>query len=328
MRLDPSPDSDILIAAKAARNANELVVIVASVNGMFRTVQRQFARYNEDTALSSYYETIRKCLELGRDLRGLYAAGSALTDSKRDRCLEAVKTVRQGLQKIINEATDRVSALVEQAIPERIAKYSELIARKFKSRALSLKVVNFHDGETGYRTLVFNGIELNSGYTSAEVIVKLREGPMGIHVCFPATLFSEADYYPVSTVQMLSAILGEVLSPKGTTPNSSVSRIEAQDCVKFVDVSDTLDVHIYGNATAQEINNLLRISVPMLRRAVGSGSLDVLHKMEVDAYGERVLRFLVAEKPVVDAAAMARLRRTLGISAKSNNELKELMGEE
>lgn len=326
MKLTPSPDSDIVIAAKAARNANELIVVVARVNTHYQQIRKQFSRYDENTPMKEYFQFMSLSLEILRDLRAVYVAATSLADVKRDRCREAVMSVTSSVAAMLKEAKDRVSALSTEAVSDKLKTLSEHVKTRLAKRSDSVEVFNISDGTSCYSILTVKGLELPTGYTSAEVVIKLRESPAGTHVCFPTCIFSESDYYSVSNKTVLTDIVNTALDYDAKVPTASPVKLESQGCVKFVSVSDSLNIYLYDNATAKEINYLLKVSVPVLRKAVGGEALDVLHKMDRDEEG-RVLRFLVSGKEVVDVTSMNKLKRILKIGKKCSDSLDSIMGE-
>lgn len=322
-------DNEVIIDVQKARNANELLMVVARMNNRYRTVQKKVrdAEGNDQEPISKYYAYMTEILKLQQELQAANTAAMNLVDLKRDRCRNAILAIHTELREVKQAILIRIDELSKPALSGEIVRMSDYIHDLLRSRCQQVLSLNLHDGDIGYIVNTFKGVSLQSGYVSSEIHVKLRDNAGQLHLCLPSEVFVDSEYYPVRTKADVKAILDRVLTyDRGKMPRTNVQLLQEEPCVTKVSVTDTLNVHIDDQTSAEEINKLLSITVPLIKKAVGADSFDVLHRMDPTATG-RVVRFAVAKKKVVDTQAMNRLYRILKIGRAEVREAAALMGD-
>lgn len=329
MRLYPKTlDNTTLLDIQKARNANELMLVVARLNNRYRTMQRQVSKLMQDSTspMTEYYKQLSEILKLQQELQAANTVAMNLVDLKRDRCRNVIMAIHTEMKSVKQDVLVKTHALASSALSGTITKLSDYVHDMFRKRSQKVLLLNMHDGDHGYIVNTLKGVDLPSGYVASEIHVKLREREGQVHVCLPSEPFMDSEYYPVSTKAGLKATIERVLSYNNSSsvPNTELRPILDEPCVVKVNVTDTLDLHIDDLASASDINNLLKVTVPLLKKAVGADSFDILHRMDLTPEG-RVLRFATAKKAIVDTQALNRLYRILKLGRAEAKEATALM---
>lgn len=312
--------SKTVIDVQKARNANELITILARINNNVRQHQRTFEIADKKTPIREYLSIVQTVLQRQEELKAAYVASTLLTDSKRDRCLNATKNLNKDLQELKLKVLSKVDKLSKPAISEEHNAFADKIYDWLGSKATSSYVMNIHDGKDAYIIMSLYDVLLPSGYRAPELFVKLKQDT-GTSVCFPSSAFMDTQYYPFTTPSELKTLVFKVLDYGFDSKPVEVNKTKAVKLpgVNKVYIDNGVNILLNRDATGTDINTILRNVIPLVKKGIGADQFDVVHKTTPTPEG-RVITFLLTEKNVIDHEAMNALYRLIKVKNTGRNK--------
>lgn len=295
-----------------SRNANELITVVGRINSELRMTDVRFRQLEKSSksSLEDLYSTLKGVLQTQAELQAAFTVASTLSDSKRERCINAISQLNSTCLELKRTIMRRIDTQAQRNVSPELESYVNFVHDHMRKMCDKLYTMHLYGNNTTYVVLICRNVALPSGFTSPEVSIKLAEGEAGFKACFPDGAFQESEYSPFSSQRELKELLAGALSYSVSAAKVQTDTPLRFDCVRSVDVDETLNVNLDSAAQPSEINALLKVVVPLVRKAVGADSYDVLHRL-VSTDSGRKIQFYLGKRKAVDTQAVNRLYKTL-----------------
>lgn len=328
MHLQPKAvdTSQSVLDIHKARNANELITVIGRINASLRIHQHAYGRMvqSNTSSLSEACSLLTKTLQTQQELQAAFAVTSSLSDVKRERCVTAITGLNAEVLSLKRSLMSIISAESKGTVSAKLDKYVNLVHDTLRRISSKIYLMTMYDGNSTYVAVIAKQVQLPSGFTSPEVCVKLAENADGFRVCLPSSTFVDAEYTVFAGSKALRDFLALSLDYDTKAAPVKASSIPHLDGVTSVDVTDTLNVNFDKVAKASEINALLKVVIPLVKKAVGASGYDILHRVLTTPEG-RTLQLSLGSRKLVDTASLNRLYRVLKLQKATASAATSLM---
>lgn len=328
MHLQPkaADTSQNVLDIHKARNANELITVVARINTALRLIQHNLEAVQSAKILpiADASTLLTRTLQIQQELQAAHTVASALSDAKRERCITAITSLNKETLATKRRLMTVIHRESSKAVSDKLNGFTNVVHDLFRKIAEKVFIMNMYDGTCTYVALIARQVQLDSGFVSPEICVKLAECADGFKVCVPDGTFVNSEWTWFTGAKALREYLANILDYNRQPAPIATKSVPLIEGVVSVDVTDTLNVHFDRAALPSEINTMLRLVVPLVKKAVGAGAYDVLHRVVGDT-GGRTLQLCLGKKKVVDTASLNRLYRVLKLQKATASAATALM---
>lgn len=323
-------NSKNILALKSARNANEVISVLSRINTSFNVLA---SKYNNEksiarTTIERALEAIAFCVDSLIELRCARSVAQEFNDAKRDRCfamIEAATTNVRALQK-------RVLSLVDKTcLPHMDGHLTYLGEAVMEVLSKIGKVSQLHVKLPERQMVVFrtsHGAADKNGYASGPITVKVQKIGASYAISLPDSPYVETENTSVADAldvkRFLVASISDFEYLGRPTPPANDILLE-QPNIKSVDVhDDRLDINLYKNVKPTDINAILISVLPLLRRALNTGT-DVIHKVTESESGDKTISFVVAKRVLHDPRSLSRVTKLLNLTRSEKKKLTDIL---
>lgn len=304
-------DSKNVIDLKKSRNANELIVVLGRINNALRLNQKTFSKRQE---LSKQYSILSWALLAQEELSVALQTAQTLSDAKRDKCVKAIKTLHIDIvalkKKCMESIHSKCSPMVDAELDSSVTYVLDLL----RSRSSDVGLWNCFINNTVYSLLTFKSFENSNGFISPKLYVLLEKGENGIlYISIPTNPFILSERFSFTgRTDLLDKLKSLLDFETFKSPNITPSRILKLDGVKGVRLDgQSLVIDLESNVLPNELNNILRISVPMIRKAIKVEEFEVLHRLNPE---KTQIEFTLGSRRIADAVALRKMIRAFGLN--------------
>lgn len=313
---------------RKARNANELVVVIGRISTTLRQKQTQYATEQTKVKfgpLAQLYDGLSWVLQSQAELQCAGIAAQHLNDLKRERCIAAVVALNQEVLVLKRTLITRINAASKPMVSVKLNQYADVVHDFLRPMCRKLYSVSMYDDNVTCVAFIARDVQTQDGFTSPEVCVKLTEQNDTLYASLPFSPFVEADLIPLSSVKDLGYFLtGSLNYKRSVTPKVKEDRLLRIEGVTHIDVTDTLNLYLDSAVRPVDINGILKVVVPLLKRSFTPGQFEVLHRFN-NTPDSKSLQLCIGNRQIVDPRALARLTRLLGMSKNQINQMTELL---
>lgn len=295
-----------------SRNANELITVVGRINSGIRLTDNRFRQLEQSSksSLVDIYATLSSVLQAQAELQAAFTVATTLQDTKRERCINAISQLNASCLELKRTIMRRIDAQAQRNVSQELDAFVNFVHDHMRKMCDKIYTMHLYGNNTSYVVLICRNVALPSGFTSPEVSIKLAQDVTGFKVCFPDGAFLDSEYSRFSNQRDLKVLLASALSYSISAVKVKLDAPMKFDCVRSVDVDESLNVNLDTATQPSEINALLKVVVPLVRKAVGADSYDVLHRL-VNSEDGRKIQFYLGQRTVVDTQALNRLYKAL-----------------
>lgn len=330
MQLQPKSidNSQNVLDIRKARNANELIVVIGRISTTLRQKQTQFATEQTKVKfgnLTKLYEGLSWLLQSQAELQCAGIASQHLNDAKRERCTTAVVSLNQELLVLKRTLITRINAASKPMVSAKLHTYADAVHDFLRPMCGKLYSVSMYDDNVTCVAFIARDVQTQEGFTSPEVCVKLTEQNDTLYASLPFSPFVEADRVSVASLKELGYFLAGSLNYKrSVAPKVKEDRLLRIEGVTKIDVTDTLNLYLDAAVRPADINGILKVVVPLLKRSFTPGQFEVLHRFNNTSDGKS-LQLCIGNRQLVDPRALSRLTRVLGMTRNQINQMTELL---
>jgi hypothetical protein len=321
-------NSQNVLDIRKARNANELITVIGRINTTLRQKQTQFATEQTKVKfgpLPKLYDALSFVLQSQAELQCAATQAQHLQDAKRERCVQAVLGLNQDFLELKKTLITRINSASKPLMSKRLDEYANAVHDFLRPMCEKLYAIHMYQDNVACIAFVARQVQTQDGFTSPEVCVKLTEINDVLSASLPYNPFVDADQIPVSNLKDLDYFLKASLQYKrSTVPKLSEDKLLRIEGVTSVDVSDTLNLNLDQAVRPADINGILRVVIPLLKRSFARGQFEVLHRFN-NTPDNRSLQLCIGKRQVVDPRALSRLTRLLGMTKIQINQMNDLL---
>lgn len=328
MQLQPKSidSSQNVIDIRKARNANELITVIGRINTSLRQQQAQHKTERTKVKfgpMSKLYDGLRWVLQTQGELLAASTAAQSLNDSKRERCVTALDHLNADVLTLKRSLISRINAASKPMVSEKLGQYADAVHDFLRPLCEKLYSISMYDDSTTYVAFIARNVQTED-FTSPEVCIKLSERDGVLKVSIPYSPFVDTDQVSLTSMRDLNYFLQGTLSVrKAAAPKPKEDKLLRIEGVTGVDVTDTLNLNLDAAVRPADINGILRLVIPMIRKAFSPDQFEVLHRFNNQS-DKKCLQFCVCKRTVVDPRALSRLTRLLGMTKSQINQMTEL----
>jgi hypothetical protein len=314
-------NSTNVIDLRKARNVNEIIVILGRINTTLRLQQRNMSNKKE---LSVQYAILSWAIDAIDELDVALTVSQSLADVKRERCVRVIRTLHREVlelrKTLMTNIHTKCLPMVDTVTDDYISNITDTLSKR--SRATSLWVY-FKDNAL-VCILTFQDFENSSGFISPLLYVKLEKSESGsYYVSVPTSPFSASSQFAITKSTLMPILKALLNFDKFKKPRVRQSKLLKLSGVKSIDTVDPyLNVHLHTNITDIELTNVLKVTIPSIRKAVLSEPFEVLHEIAPD---RSKIIFSLGQRSVTDAIALSRLIRTFGLNKTQVSALNDML---
>lgn len=330
MQLQPKAidGSQNVLDIRKARNANELITVIGRINTALRLQQSQHSTEPKKvkfSSLSKLYAGLSWVLQTQAELQAAALAAQHLDDGKRERCLAPIARLNDDVLVLKRDLITRINNASKKLASATLHRYANEVHDFLRPLSEKLYSISMYDEPDMYIAFVARNVTGTDGFVSPEVCIKLRESAGAFYVSLPYSPFVEAAQVPIASIRDLQAVLTSSLNlqrkPAAKPKEDRLLRIEG---VTRVDVTDTLNLYLDSAVRPTDINAILQIVLPLIKRTFERGEFEVLHRFK-NTPEERCLQLCVGQRHVLDPRMLTRLTRMLGMSKPQITQLTSLL---
>lgn len=321
-------NSQNVMDIRKARNANELITVIGRINSTLRQKQAQFATERTKVKfgpMSKLYDGLSWVLQAQAELQCAVTAAQHLADLKRERCITAVLTLNKDVLDLKRTLIRRINTTSMPMMSPRLLAFANQVHDFLRPMCEKLFAIHMYKDNVCCIAFSARDVQTTDGFISPEVCIKLTEQYGDCFASLPYSPFVDADNIPLTSQRDLDLFLkGSLEYSKAPTPKLKEEKLLRIEGVTHVDLDSSLNLYLDSAVRPTDINAILKVVVPLIKRSFSRGQYEVLHRFSTNS-SNKCLQFMIGQRTVVDPRALSRLTRLLGMTKTQITQMNDLL---